>query len=192
MSEELTEEVEKVNAQHVWFISDTHFGHENIIKYCNRPYASAKEMDKDMVAKWNAKVKKNDIVWHLGDFSLGNKKDIEKVFKQLHGNKRIVLGNHDSHSMKFYYDIGFSKVYDRPVLFNGFFILSHAPLGWVNNDLPFANVFGHVHNSELYNTFTARSACVCVERWNYAPLLWSDILTGMQKEEQKISIKENK
>ena len=184
MSEELTEEAEVTDMKNVWFTADSHFSHANIIKYCNRPYSDAASMNKDMVKRWNACVKKDDIVWHLGDFCLGNKKEIEKIFKQLHGNIRIVLGNHDRHNVKFYYDVGFSRVYDMPVMFNGFFVLSHVPLGWVRDNLPFANIFGHVHNSELYNTFTARSACVCVERWNYAPVLMSELVNGMMKKEK--------
>ena len=180
MTGNLTEEA---GSGRVWLTADTHFGDADIIRYCGRPYRSAEDMDRDLVARWNARVGKNDVVWHLGDFGSGGKEDIAKVFRQLNGDKRIVLGNHDAEGVKFYYEIGFSKVYDMPVLFEGFFVLSHAPVGWVSSGLPFANVFGHVHNSELYRTFTARSACVCVERWGYGPAAWDDVLAGMRKED---------
>lgn len=169
----------------IWFTADSHFCHENIIKYCNRPYANAYLMNEDLIKRWNAVVKPNDIVWHLGDFCFGKKENVQSIFPRLNGKIRIVLGNHDHHKMKFYYDVGFQKVYDRPILFNNFFILSHAPLQWISNNLPFANIFGHVHDSDVYKTFTARSACVCVERWNYAPIDWETIVDGMKTEEEK-------
>ena len=142
-------------------------------------------MNEDLIKRWNAVVKPNDIVWHLGDFCFGKKENVQSIFPRLNGKIRIVLGNHDHHKMKFYYDVGFQKVYDRPILFNNFFILSHAPLQWISNNLPFANIFGHVHDSDVYKTFTARSACVCVERWNYAPIDWETIVDGMKTEEEK-------
>jgi len=180
----LSEEAPEVpSTKQIWFTADSHFNHANIIKYCKRPYSSADEMDRDLVKRWNAKVKKDDIVWHLGDFCLGSKDKTKKIFKKLNGQINLVMGNHDRHSLSFYYSIGFNRVHDRPVVLKDFFVLSHAPLGWVSDSLPFANIFGHVHGSELYKTFTARSACVCVERWDYAPVLMDVLIAGMKKEE---------
>lgn len=78
-----------------WVVSDTHFWHENIIKYCNRPYANAQEMNEDLIAKWNARLKENDIVWHLGDFCFGCKEHITEIVPRLNGRINLVLGNHD-------------------------------------------------------------------------------------------------
>ncbi len=54
----------------LWFTADHHFGHANIIRYCNRPFASAEEMDATLVHLWNETVGRDDIVYHLGDFTL--------------------------------------------------------------------------------------------------------------------------
>jgi len=54
----------------IWFTADHHFGHENIIKYCNRPFASAGEMDTELILRWNDRVKDEDTVYHLGDLTL--------------------------------------------------------------------------------------------------------------------------
>ena len=58
----------------VYFISDTHFYHQRIIDYCHRPYLDVDEMNNDIIKKWNSVIKKNDIVWHLGDFAFFKKK----------------------------------------------------------------------------------------------------------------------
>lgn len=62
----------------IWFIADPHFSHANIIKYCHRPFADVNEMDATLVENWNAKVKKDDVVWCLGDFALGRKENVGK------------------------------------------------------------------------------------------------------------------
>ena len=85
----------------VWFISDTHFGHANIIKYCNRPFKSIEEMDAEIVKRWNERVAKDDIVYFLGDFCFKRSKEAPdgKVFEyyrdKLNGNIIFIQGNHD-------------------------------------------------------------------------------------------------
>lgn len=67
----------------VWFTSDHHFGHENIIKYCKRPFESAVEMDETLIRNWNQKIMPDDIVFHLGDFTLGDAAN--RYFGRLNG-----------------------------------------------------------------------------------------------------------
>ena len=76
----------------IWFTSDNHFGHMNIIKYANRPFLSVAEMDKRMIDYWNTRVSDNDIVYHLGDFTLGDIDQAQEYFSQLKGLIRV-LGN---------------------------------------------------------------------------------------------------
>ena len=181
---------EKKNMTNRTFVvSDTHFYHENIIKYCDRPYANMLEMNEDLIAKWNAVVGKDDIVWHLGDFCFGSKDHIKEIVPRLNGRINLVLGNHDHHKIAFYYECGFNRVYDHPVVISNFFILSHEPLQWVPDNTPMCNIFGHVHQQQLYKTFTPRTACVCVERWNYTPVKLSDLINGMQIAENTLADK---
>lgn len=79
----------------VYFTSDQHWGHANIIKFCKRPFESVEEMDREMVERWNAVVDHNDTVYHLGDWTLGNFADFGHVFKQLKGHVYTILGGHD-------------------------------------------------------------------------------------------------
>ena len=78
-----------------WFTADTHFGHENVIKYCQRPFASAVEMDDRLIENWNQSVDPNDIIYHLGDFTLLGKKQAKDYFQQLNGRIHVVPGGHD-------------------------------------------------------------------------------------------------
>lgn len=54
----------------IWFTSDSHFGHENIIEYTERPFDNVTEMDEEIIRRWNEVVSEDDIVYHLGDFTL--------------------------------------------------------------------------------------------------------------------------
>jgi len=80
----------------VWFTSDHHFGHANVIRYCNRPWATVEEMDEALVQKWNSVVGKNDLVYHLGDFTLLGYNKFKEYVKRLSGIIRIVPGSHDA------------------------------------------------------------------------------------------------
>jgi calcineurin-like phosphoesterase family protein len=83
-----------------WFTADTHFSHENIIKYCNRPFKSIGEHDYFLIQNWNSRIKPEDIVFHLGDFCFKQvkQKDAEYYRQQLNGNIIFLRGNHDSNN----------------------------------------------------------------------------------------------
>lgn len=77
-----------------WFTSDWHFGHRNVITYCNRPFQDIDQMTKEMISIWNDTVKPDDTVYFLGDFSM-NPKWSKIIAPQLNGRKIMVPGNHD-------------------------------------------------------------------------------------------------
>lgn len=85
----------------IYFTSDTHFHHDNILVYCNRPYSSVDEMNTGIIDIWNSIVKPNDIVYHLGDFSFkGYWKGIAEVLVNLNGRINVVPGNHDGKALR--------------------------------------------------------------------------------------------
>ena len=157
-----------------FLVSDTHFNHNNIIKYCDRPFNSVSQMDDDMIHLWNSKVAKEDIVYHLGDFALGSKEQLSELRERLNGRIRLIMGNHDTFKLKDYYQMGFDRVYDKPIIIEQFYILSHEPL-FITEIMPYVNIFGHVHNNPQYNSFTSNSACVCVERTEYKPMNFENV-----------------
>ncbi len=90
----------------IYVISDTHFNHKNIIDYCNRPFKDIDEMNNTIIYNWNRIVKKDDIVYHLGDFFLGSKFDLKDIVDRLNGAIYLIRGNHDRLTVKSYEDCG--------------------------------------------------------------------------------------
>lgn len=156
-----------------YFIADTHFGDDNIRCYENRPFADTSEMDRELIKRWNSIVSDTDNVYILGDFGAGNSE--AEILCQLSGDKFLIKGNHDTQSNSYYRAVGFREVYDLPVIFNGFWILSHEPI-YVNSNMPYANLFGHVHNSPLFKNYSNHHFCVSVERINYTPISLEEII----------------
>lgn len=86
----------KFSKDKLWFTSDTHFFHENIIKYCNRPFKDAFEMNEVLIANWNKLVKPDDDIIIAGDFiHSGNLELIHRLMDRLNGDKWLCYGNHD-------------------------------------------------------------------------------------------------
>ena len=79
----------------IWFTSDTHFGHRNIIDFCKRPWQSTEEMDESLIANWNSVVSADDIVFHLGDFAFAPNWRWIELYGRLNGKIYLILGNHD-------------------------------------------------------------------------------------------------
>lgn len=161
-----------------YFIADTHFGHDKIIRYQNRPYTDTLDMDESIITNWNKTVGPYDVVYLLGDFALCNKERMIKILNRLNGSKYLVMGNHDTRSVQEYLDTGFDKVYDCPIIIDGFWMLSHEPL-YVNENMPYANIFGHVHNNPEYSDYSSHHFCVSVERINYTPISFEKIKKKM-------------
>ena len=159
-----------------YFIADTHFYHKNIIKYENRPFESVEAMNWGIIKRWNGVVSKRDRVFLLGDFTFGNREKQSEIAEKLNGYKILVKGNHDTYNDEFYREIGFSEVYRYPILFNGFWILSHEPV-YMNENMPYANLYGHVHNNSAFKDYTNQTMCVSIERahMNYSPIEFTRI-----------------
>lgn len=79
----------------IFFISDLHFGHENVIPLCNRPFDSIEEMDESLIREWNKVVHRNDQVYIVGDIMFRSAKSPEYYLERLKGEKHLIIGNHD-------------------------------------------------------------------------------------------------
>lgn len=157
----------------VFFIADTHFGSDEIRRYENRPFATVQEMDEQMILRWNSAVSDADEVFVLGDF--GAEDRVSRILERLRGRKYLVKGNHDIHTNEYYRGAGFSEVYDMPILYKGFWLLSHDAL-YVNRNMPYANLFGHVHNNPIVKDYSSQHFCVSAERIAYTPIAFDEIV----------------
>lgn len=79
----------------IYFTSDLHFGHKNILKHDNRPFHTIEEMDETIIERWNKTVANDDVVYVLGDISWYDEDKTYDIYGGLNGNKILVTGNHD-------------------------------------------------------------------------------------------------
>jgi calcineurin-like phosphoesterase family protein len=166
----------QMNTNEIFFTSDLHFFHENIIKYCDRPFSSANEMNKALISLWNNKIPKDAEVYVLGDLTLlGNDKlgSISSIVSKLNGSIHLVLGNHDHISVTNYTDIGIMSVhYPYLQLPNGW-ICIHDPA--LATACPSNSVIlsGHMHGLYGQKTKTEDNKIIIdvgVDAWEYTPV----------------------
>lgn len=160
-----------------FLISDTHFGHANIITFKRadgsplRDFKSVEEMDEHMVRCWNSAVNPNDTVYHLGDCVINRR--CLPIFHRLNGRKKLIRGNHDLFKLDDYTPY-FEDIYGVYVLKD--MILSHIPLHPESITKRFGtNVHGHLHSYRvMHKTYKdkidPKYYSVCVEQINYTPI----------------------
>ncbi|KKL62829.1 hypothetical protein LCGC14_2181250 [marine sediment metagenome] len=153
-------------------IGDTHFSHNNIIEYTNRPFKNYEEMNNVMVHNWNQEVLAGEDVLHVGDFSFGTKRIIKEVRERLNGKIiYLIKGNHDGRSRGFFKSIGIIII--DPFRWKNI-IFSHRPIRiWYLKQINLINIHGHIHyrDSPFKNQIN-----VSVERLNYRPVRLGKIL----------------
>jgi calcineurin-like phosphoesterase family protein len=84
-----------MNDKPLFFTSDLHFGHENVIKYCDRPFKDAAHMNEELISRWNKKVPANGRVFILGDVGFMDQHSLRDILFRLNGELHLVYGNHD-------------------------------------------------------------------------------------------------
>lgn len=187
------------NASNVFFTSDTHFGHENIIKMCKRPFHDAKEMDEVLIENWNRTVPSNGTVFHLGDFAWGGYPFWKQIRNRLNGEIILIVGNHDFKNGGDFSDLFsyitpqmYIKIEGRRVFLNHVPFLCYAGTYRRKEDIVY-QLFGHVHTKDdmtgldkprLKYLFPFQYD-VGVDNNNYTPISWGDI---KDKVEQKIKL----
>ena len=165
----------------IWIVSDTHFAHENIYKFLRadgktrvrHEFVDAREGDREMIARWNATVRPQDIVYHLGDVAMPW--EAIASLRGCQGRLRVILGNHDpakQRDQKYLWDAGVEKVYGMKRLFDCW--LTHAPChpSTLGGPKVLGNIHGHIHEKEsppgpYFNA--------SVERINYTPIDFEEV-----------------
>jgi len=135
----------------IYFTSDLHLGHKNIIKLCNRPFASLEEMDETMVANWNQVVTNGDTVYIIGDLMFRTQQHPLDVLNRLKGKKHLILGNHDrSWLNKIEAADFFKSVESYTEISDGKrkLALCHYPMmSWGGTGKGSYLIHGHIHNN---------------------------------------------
>lgn len=184
-------------AKHLFFTSDTHFGHENIIKFCNRPFANAQEMNEALINNWNRVVGPDDTIFHLGDFAFGGSYLWNNMLDRLNGHIHLVIGNHDRKNLRQGYVQKFDSIYPqlqinidgRSVYLNHYPFLCYGGSYRGDKDAVW-QLFGHVHSGpfstgkddERLKMLFPYQYDVGVDNNNFTPISWEDV---------KIRIKNN-
>lgn len=189
----------------LWFTSDEHYGHTNIIDFCKRPFRDVQEMNDMLVGLHNRLVRPGDEVIHVGDFALGPEANVPAILKRLNGKHRLVAGNHDRcwgqkraglAAERRYLLYGFESVHFDLHLTLGkrHLHVQHFPLydptmprigdkyvglRPTESDLrgAVAHVHGHVHHA--WRTF-GRCLNVGVDVWDYEPVSEAAVLEQVE------------
>lgn len=185
----------------IWVISDTHFGHTGSLKWTDNDgnllrgskFSSTEEMDEYMIDRWNSVVKPGDKVYHLGDVFIGsNQTEFLKIWTKLHGQKRVLVGNHDNINLltSCCSDVRYWRVWAEDKM-----IFTHVPLHESNLQIYLKegdyeegdtgkskkmmfNVHGHIHhNSSPEGPYFNAS----VEQLDYTPIHYDELLAIKKK-----------
>ena len=141
----------------VFFTSDLHFKHGNIIKYCNRPFETVQEQTEKLIENWNKTVPDTATVFILGDFAFATKNQQRTILQRLTGKKYLILGNHDRDIPEEEFE-EIADLAEVSIKVNEnweTFILSHRPLlCWEGSEKGVCMLSGHIHSSN-----TRRETC---------------------------------
>lgn len=160
-----------------FLISDTHFGHANILTFTDnngkliRPgFNNVEEMNEHLIDRWNSVVSPEDKIYHLGDVGFKSFSTLSKVLERLNGTKVLIKGNHDNlkplQYLQYFKDIRATHQLDK-------FILSHIPLHEGSLSRWKGNIHGHLHNNAIDDP---RYFNVSVERLiNYTPIDFEEV-----------------
>jgi len=167
----------------IFLISDTHFNHGNIIRYCNRPFTTVEKMNQTIINKWNSTVTNDDTVYFMGDLTLEEDR-LDYWLGKLNGKIKFIRGNHDKGPITKATEL--PEKY--PLVYKGHkFLLTHDPDrpanwdGWL--------IHGDKHNNSLENypfmNHEEKTINICSELVGYAPISIDTIILNLSKNEQK-------
>lgn len=174
----------KEEAKHLFFTSDTHFDHKNILKYCNRPWETVEEMNQGLIDNWNSVVGPDDTVFHLGDVTFGGNTNLIEYVSQLNGHIILIKGNHDKKLQQSICDklFEYSCQQLRLNIEGKTVILNHYPFLCFSEDI---QLFGHIHSNPMSTSddvdkFSCygdhyRQLDVGVDNNSYKPVSWEQI-----------------
>lgn len=166
----------------IYVTSDHHFYHNNLLtiyeKEARSRFSNINNMNSELINIWNSIVKKEDIVYHLGDFCLSNKEKTSNIVKQLNGKKILIMGNHDQRrTVKWWKECGFDDVYREPIWYiENKVLLCHDPIAGMYVPEDVVVVHGHIHSKKIA-CYGTRFINVSVENTNFKPIELDSIVS---------------
>ena len=168
----------------IYFTSDTHFGHTNIIRYCGRPFETKEEHDRVLIENWNNKVQPQDVVYHLGDFGFGTPDDLRKIAARLQGKIHFIRGNHDKPTILDVIGGRFASIKDVSIIYPRYddkkitiFLSHYAHRTWFKSNHGSWHLWGHSHNNLPPHGL---SFDVGVDVWNFEPISLEEVATKIE------------
>lgn len=174
--------------KNIFFTSDTHFFHTNIIRYCpdsRGHFNDATEMNECLIERWNNVVNDNDVVYHLGDVGFARGSLIKNVFDRLKGKVILIPGNHDKKLLKQKEFVEcFDKVscapYSEEKIDGNFIVMSHYPIArWNRMYFGVSHLHGHCHSSFGYHQKALDVGVDARPKNDLTPWEWSELKTYM-------------
>lgn len=178
----------------IFYTSDLHLGHKNILEYEHRPFKDVDDMTEEIIKKWNNKIGKHDFVYILGDFALKNqymnKAKILECFKRLNGIKILVKGNHDNYLTEefvedLHYDDNNTSIDNDSIIEildkKRIVILCHYPIEeWDGKFHNSYHVHGHIHSRDIIKHIPNRFNCGMDVR-NFEPVTLDEMINAASK-----------
>lgn len=173
-----------LDADKVFVWADPHFGHENIIRHCERPYGNSRHMEGDMVRRFNNIVPPDGITICVGDFGWmgwSHPSQVRKVLRKLNGNHILVMGNHDDFHPRQYIRAGFQSVHTILIdeIYGRMVAIYHDPAVWNTIDFDCISIVGHVHNL-FYLQSDKKMINVGVDVNDFQPLKINDAIEELK------------
>ncbi len=185
------------NEKQIWFTSDTHFGHANVIRFNKRPFKDVEQMDAMLIKNWNSVVGYQDDVYHLGDFSLTSAERSLRILEQLNGRIHLIKGNHEKSVLeksftrekfawiKDYYELKVDDPDARGKHSQQSIVLLHYAMKvWNKSHHGSWHLYGHSHGS-LPDDINSLSFDVGVDSHDYFPISYDEVKRIMSKKEFK-------
>jgi len=185
----------------IWFISDEHYWHKRVIRLCTRPFDSLDEMHRILIRNHNIRVKPEDTVIHVGDFSWGSTTKTKSILDQLNGTHILIMGNHDKGSHITAMNAGFvwactemqMHLEGEKIIIKHYpykphwlfrmknFLIYHYNLRYLDRRPKNEGgwlIHGHTHSSQKLKE---KSIHVGVDAWNFKPVSLNQIIRIIRK-----------
>jgi len=189
----LRERIQITEESNIFFCSDIHFSHSNVINFDKRPFDNVIEMNEIIIKNWNDTVRPNDKVFYLGDFAFASKNKINELAWRLNGKIYFIMGNHDKYSIldktgrfegiweggEIYikYDDNSEKDYQH-------IVMSHYPmLVWNKHSHGSVMIHGHCHQnmkSTHQDYYKRRVEDMGINGWDYKPVSFKQLMDRME------------